>query len=821
MANEMRLVSKTVDIKTDLGAIDNSYALGIVYNDVRRTGGNAFIWKPSGTANNGTTYAGATGIWEMQFDGPINVEWFGAVGDGSANDLKAINDALIAGKGGEVYMPQNSYNISGGSILVPSNTSLIGDGPTLTIIKIKAPETGGNYNTIMNVLDSGSYSSRNTSKSIRLKGIKVDNVNAISNFSASNQLRKGRCVDFHGTDGVIVEECVFTNAATDNLKLRCCTNYLIRNNEFSWACSGRSFDGSANGLAIVDFGYPNSLDPAGFDIRQLPGSLVTANFAAFNGDVGLDSWGGVNIIFSGNTTKSNSQVQSHGAGIALEGGSYGCKIVDNVAVDELQYGYGITRSYNTVFTGNSAFNCGAQALVGAITSSNTITSSTLISNNIFEYCAAGIYLYDADSGQLNGNVSIINNEINYSGYIINDGVVSPSLLSIKDAIYIQNGYNTIISSNRILRSGGNGILINQSTTTAITVNTLISLNTILISQNYGIRVNNLASVYIRGNIVKNNNQSVTGCSAIYFYYCSNSLIHDNDLSDDQVSHTQAYGYLLAGSVNISINNNIVIGNSHSSVPGNDVLPVEDGGTGLAVTGTNGQLLRSNGSVLEYFTPTYRWLYSEYFLSAPLTISPGIQNRVIEVHATSVNYVIALGPDSTTIAGTNDVFKNGGNYPLTIITGTGVTIEGTGNTYTLQPGSMFWIISTATNVWQIVYYSEQLGNAGVTHLIGKSAAVTYASGTGLGTGGIFSVVGTDLSGTLSFTTGTSPAPSAQVARITFAVAFSSPPHVVIGASGVNTANFYVNNKTSTFFDLYVGDVPLAASTAYAIDYIVVQ
>jgi hypothetical protein len=142
MANEVRLVPKSSGIVTDLGAIDGTptgYATSIIYDDLTRTSGNVFVWLstgPPGYQNGGTIYAGLTGYWQMQFDGAVNVQWFGA-GDGVTGDLLAINAALQVGAGGDVYIPQipgSHYTIipyiptggsSIGSILIPSNTSLV------------------------------------------------------------------------------------------------------------------------------------------------------------------------------------------------------------------------------------------------------------------------------------------------------------------------------------------------------------------------------------------------------------------------------------------------------------------------------------------------------------------------------------------------------------------------------------------------------------------------------------------------------------------------------------------------------------------------
>jgi hypothetical protein len=59
--------------------------------------------------------------------GAISVKWFGAKGDGVANDSTAIRNALNAAAGKTVYVPSGAYNIAS-TLLPPANTRLVGDG---------------------------------------------------------------------------------------------------------------------------------------------------------------------------------------------------------------------------------------------------------------------------------------------------------------------------------------------------------------------------------------------------------------------------------------------------------------------------------------------------------------------------------------------------------------------------------------------------------------------------------------------------------------------------------------------------------------------
>jgi hypothetical protein len=99
------------------------------------------------SADNGGTILVDTSSrrWKRVFGGPVNVKWFGAVGDGVTNDVAEINSAITevnSTGGGEVYLPAGTYLVGtiGGSTAVSlaSNVMLSGAGRGSTIIKLAA-----------------------------------------------------------------------------------------------------------------------------------------------------------------------------------------------------------------------------------------------------------------------------------------------------------------------------------------------------------------------------------------------------------------------------------------------------------------------------------------------------------------------------------------------------------------------------------------------------------------------------------------------------------------------------------------------------------
>jgi len=84
----------------------------------------------------GAVRVGASGI--------LNVKDFGAVGDGATNDFDAIQAALVAACDSSlkqaVYFPSGQYN-SAGTLIAGCDTSIFGDGPTLSSIFVTSQAT--------------------------------------------------------------------------------------------------------------------------------------------------------------------------------------------------------------------------------------------------------------------------------------------------------------------------------------------------------------------------------------------------------------------------------------------------------------------------------------------------------------------------------------------------------------------------------------------------------------------------------------------------------------------------------------------------------
>jgi len=122
--------------------------------------GGVFVLRNTGSANGGTIFAGNGGSnrWHrITPDGRINVRWFGATGNGSTDDLTAMQAAAnyTANNNGHLYFPAGTY-ITSGTVTVDSfsRITISGDGPALTILKRK-DNTVGTVNRVLRIDGDG------------------------------------------------------------------------------------------------------------------------------------------------------------------------------------------------------------------------------------------------------------------------------------------------------------------------------------------------------------------------------------------------------------------------------------------------------------------------------------------------------------------------------------------------------------------------------------------------------------------------------------------------------------------------------------------
>lgn len=130
-----------IDTVDDFGTVPSGIDTVIV-KDMNR--GGTFIYDATQSAvnNGGTIFDG----WVRQYSGAVNVKWFGAKGDGVADDTVAIQEAIdnvtYILKNGSVFIPAGIYNISY-------------QGTTDTVDKVSDTMPIGQFNNCITIYSSG------------------------------------------------------------------------------------------------------------------------------------------------------------------------------------------------------------------------------------------------------------------------------------------------------------------------------------------------------------------------------------------------------------------------------------------------------------------------------------------------------------------------------------------------------------------------------------------------------------------------------------------------------------------------------------------
>ena len=103
---------------------------------------------------------------------------------------------------------------------------------------------------------------------------------------------------------------------------------------------------------------------------------------------------------------------------------------------------------------------------------------------------------------------------------------------------------------------------------------------------------------------------------------------------------------------------------------------------------------------------------------------------------------------------------------------------------------------------------------------QSTAPAIAAGAGAGTAPTVSVSGTDASGVISVTTGTSPA-AGLLATLTWVTAYSTAARMVLSAGNAAAAAVQPHSTATTTTGTVSVAVAPAASTLHTFNYVVVQ
>ncbi len=150
----MKLTSKTIEYSVptvgDLPTTGVEENQTIVVTDEDR--GGVFIARDSGEPNEGTIFNGGSLNWHRQYDGAVNVKWFGAKGDGSTDNKNAYSkiETFTATKPGvNLIFEEGIYFSSSTFVLTGVNTSCIGVGKVTLINNLSEVVNISGYKNII------------------------------------------------------------------------------------------------------------------------------------------------------------------------------------------------------------------------------------------------------------------------------------------------------------------------------------------------------------------------------------------------------------------------------------------------------------------------------------------------------------------------------------------------------------------------------------------------------------------------------------------------------------------------------------------------
>jgi hypothetical protein len=147
---QVKLMSDLVALR--IPTINNRLSALVTGRVTENDGGGGVFFYDGASAvatNLGTVFkpAATTGRWLRQYSGALNVRWFGAVGDGVADDYSSITNALGTSSGSSpvkgIYIPDGTYNTSGQILVTTEGMSIKGESPEKTVIQYTGGSVGG------------------------------------------------------------------------------------------------------------------------------------------------------------------------------------------------------------------------------------------------------------------------------------------------------------------------------------------------------------------------------------------------------------------------------------------------------------------------------------------------------------------------------------------------------------------------------------------------------------------------------------------------------------------------------------------------------
>lgn len=408
------VASLLVDTTLTYTAGSNSSVVAGDYVKVR-SGAHVYQVQASGSSTNHIVTSGGVKLNVLPGPNGFSVKAFGATGDGSTNDVTALQLAIDKSTS-RVYIPSGEYKIST-ALVLPSNMELTGEG-----YGSKITSTGTDKRVAY--ADSKSF--------ITIRNLFI-NGNLTGNGSTATGVTGGDGIAFIGCSNILVDGCLFDNIGkalytgfASSLNLNTCSKVRINNNVFL----SSNICGSG---ADIGMGYYCSQ------------FIVTGNLSVSEADafIACASVGATDL-------DTAHHVISNNMGFRIDGSSARSGIIAT---------YNPKTTFSTV-SNNVLVNFQwsgiyVQSANEAVQSENT--GGVAITGNIIRYCSggssslgAGIYLAGEGGITCNGNV-IYKAGYNSSG---------AARANAADGIWVyQTTRNVNVTGNTIKLCSGRGVAI--------------------------------------------------------------------------------------------------------------------------------------------------------------------------------------------------------------------------------------------------------------------------------------------------------------------------------------------------------------------------
>ncbi len=329
--------------------VDNIDAISILDTLATSGGSNLIGFIQSGTGADATTV-------QTKLQQTLSVKDFGAVGNGSADDTLAIQDALNAGSGRTVYFPAGTYRVSS-TLVVKTKTTLLGDGINKSILKLTSGFSASTamlrndvvtgtvnvyYDTDIEVCGLTFDGNSNATRTSELLAfIKVLNLN-FRNCAVQNGTFIGLACS--ASKNVVVSQCYFTN-------------------------NGRPIPSTVSGPAVW---FATTAQGTPYDVRVENNYFYDNNWSAAYFMPVRGSFSNNNCVDNGESTIFASDA---GSFLRIENNCIAGATRSNISASGIECG-----APYTIITGNTIESCGAEGIALSDVQNVTV-SDNLIFNN--------------------------------------------------------------------------------------------------------------------------------------------------------------------------------------------------------------------------------------------------------------------------------------------------------------------------------------------------------------------------------------------------------------------------------------------------------